>query len=298
MSAGPLVQETALDAFPLYARGKVRDTYDLGDLLLMVATDRISAFDVVLPTPIPRKGWVLTQMSLFWFKEMASLISHHLDPRDPEGLPEGLDPEAGAMLAGRTMRVRKAQRVDAECVVRGYLSGSGWNDYQQTGGVCGHHLPPGLRLGGRLPAPIFTPSTKALAGHDQNISRAALAEAVGAALAQRLEAVSLAIYERAAAHAERCGLILADTKMEFGFVAGELTLIDELLTPDSSRFWERAAHTPGMTPPSFDKQPVRDYLERLGWDKRPPAPYLPPEVVAGTEARYLEVFKRVTGRDI
>jgi phosphoribosylaminoimidazole-succinocarboxamide synthase len=298
MSAGPLVQETALDALPLYARGKVRDTYDLGDRLLMVATDRISAFDVVLPTPIPHKGWVLTQMSLFWFKEMASLIPHHLDPLDPEGLPAGLLPEARAMLAGRTMRVRKAQRVDVECVVRGYLSGSGWKDYQQSGAVCGHVLPPGLRLGERLPAPIFTPSTKALAGHDQNISRAELAEAVGAPLAQRLEAVSLAIYARAAAHAERCGLILADTKTEFGFVKGQLSLIDELLTPDSSRFWERAAHSPGTTPPSFDKQPVRDYLERLGWDKRPPAPHLPPEVVAGTEARYLEVFRRVTGRHV
>ncbi len=279
---------------PLFRRGKVRDTYDLGDALLMVASDRISAFDVVLPTPIPDKGWVLTQMSLFWFRLLAAVVPNHLDPADPEGLPLGLSPEERRALAGRSLLVRKAQRIDAECVVRGFLAGSGWKDYQRSGAICGHRLPAGLREADRLPEAIFTPTTKAETGHDESLTLSQLQDRVGSEMAQRLEAVSLSLYRQAAAHAERCDLLLADTKMEFGLIDGQLTLIDELLTPDSSRFWDTASYAPGSSPPSYDKQFVRDYLQVQGWDKRPPAPVLPPEVVRGTQARYREAMVRIT----
>ncbi len=287
--------DLAVNSLPLFARGKVRDTYDLGDALLMVATDRVSAFDVVLPTPIPQKGWVLTQMSLYWFRRMGHVVPNHLDPQDPERLPGGLHPEERRLLQGRTLRVRKARRIDVECVVRGYLAGAGWKDYQRTGAVCGQRLPPGLREADPLPGPIFTPTTKATAGHDESLSPAAVRDLVGADLAGRLEAVSIAIYEEAAARLAPAGLILADTKLEFGLIDGTLTIIDELLTPDSSRFWDRATYASGASPPSFDKQFVRDYLERLGWDKRPPAPRLPEDVVQQTQQKYLEAYHRVTG---
>jgi phosphoribosylaminoimidazole-succinocarboxamide synthase len=278
---------------PLHSKGKVRDTYRLGEAeLLMVATDRISAFDVVLPTPIPAKGWVLTQLSLFWFEKTAHLVPNHLlhDQAIPPALL-AVEPD----LQSRSLRVRKAEPIQFECVVRGYLSGSGWKDYRKTGGIAGEPLPAGLSESARLPQPIFTPATKALTGHDENISRAQLARSLGAELATRLEELSLKVYRFAAAAALERGLILADTKMEFGVSDGRLILIDELMTPDSSRFWDAEAYRPGQPQPSFDKQYVRDYLETLGWDKRPPAPPIPQEVVGGTTARYLEAWARLAG---
>jgi phosphoribosylaminoimidazole-succinocarboxamide synthase len=282
---------TAL-GLPLHARGKVRDTYDLGGgELLMVATDRISAFDVVLPTPIPDKGRVLTQLSAFWFGRTGGIVRNHLAPTP--AIPAELR-TAQPDLLDRAMRVVRADPIPFECVVRGYLSGSGWKEYRQTGGIAGEKLPAGLRESDRLPEPIFTPATKAATGHDENISRRALSDRVGSALASRLETLSLALYREAAAHAERRGLILADTKLEFGWYGGELLLIDELFTPDSSRYWELERYRPGGAQPSYDKQFVRDYLETLGWDKRPPGPALPDEVVEGTRARYLRALERLT----
>ncbi|HEY8678801.1 MAG TPA: phosphoribosylaminoimidazolesuccinocarboxamide synthase [Candidatus Dormibacteraeota bacterium] len=278
---------------PLHSRGKVRDTYRLGDGdLLMVATDRISAFDVVLPTPIPEKGRVLNQLSLFWFAQTASLIKNHVAPT--QSLPPELSRQPDLME--RSMRVLRAEPIMFECVVRGYLSGSGWKDYQQTGGIAGERLPSGLKESDRLPSPIFTPATKALSGHDENISRAELANRAGRDLAQRLEEASLSLYVFAARTALEKGLILADTKMEFGLLDGQVILIDELLTPDSSRFWELESYRPGGPQPSFDKQYVRDYLETLGWKKQPPGPALPDTVVRGTSERYLEALARLTGR--
>lgn len=277
-------------------RGKVRDVFDLGEWLLIVATDRISAFDLVLSPPIPDKGRILTQLSTFWFRRTEPIVPNHLISAElKEILPRlhqtrRLDPKR---YDGRVAFVKKAQRVDAECVVRGYLAGSGWKEYQKTGAVCGHKLPKGLRQAERLPEPIFTPSTKADTGHDENISRETLADEVGEDLAKNLEDLSLRLYTAAAEHAEKAGLILADTKFEFGFIDGRLSLIDEALTPDSSRFWDAKAYRPGSSPESFDKQFVRDYLERIGWDKQPPAPTLPPEVVDGTAARYREAFERL-----
>jgi len=290
--AAVATMETSL-ALPLHARGKVRDTYDLGGgELLMIATDRISAFDVVLPTPIPDKGRVLTQLSAFWFGRTGSIVRNHLAPSPviPAALRAG-QPD----LLDRAMRVVRADPIPIECVVRGYLSGSGWKDYRQTGGIAGEKLPAGLRESDRLPEPIFTPATKAMTGHDENISRRALSDRVGSALASRLERLSLSLYREAAAHAESRGLILADTKLEFGWYGGELLLIDELFTPDSSRYWELEPYRPGGAQPSYDKQFVRDYLETLGWDKRPPGPALPDEVVEGTRARYLRALERLTG---
>jgi phosphoribosylaminoimidazole-succinocarboxamide synthase len=276
---------------PLHSRGKVRDTYRLGDReLLMVSTDRLSAFDVVLPTPIPDKGRVLNQLSLAWFHETRDLVRNHLSS-DQSIATELLD--AMPDLDQRSMRVVMAQPVMFECVVRGYLSGSGWKDYQRTGAIAGESLPAGLRDGDRLPEPIFTPATKALTGHDENISRAELANRAGRELAQTLERLSLSLYRFAAERALERGLILADTKFEFGLLEGEVLLIDEVLTPDSSRFWDLEQYKPGGPQPSFDKQYVRDYLERLGWNKQPPAPPLPVEVVAGTSARYLEALRRL-----
>jgi phosphoribosylaminoimidazole-succinocarboxamide synthase len=276
---------------PLHSRGKVRDTYRLSDReLLMVSTDRLSAFDVVLPTPIPEKGRVLNQLSLAWFHETGELVKNHL-AKDQSIAPELID--ALPDLEQRSMRVVTAQPVMFECVVRGYLSGSGWKDYQKTGSIAGEPLPAGLRDSDRLPEPIFTPATKALTGHDENISRAELANRAGTELAQTLERLSLSLYRFGAERALERGLILADTKFEFGLLDGEVILIDEVLTPDSSRFWDLEQYQPGGSQPSFDKQYVRDYLEQIGWNKQPPAPALPDEVVAGTSARYLEALRRL-----
>ena len=284
------IMTTALP-LPPHSRGKVRDTYRLSDReLLMVSTDRLSAFDVVLPTPIPEKGRVLNQLSLAWFHQTGDLVRNHLSA------DQSLAPElrsAMSDLEQRSMRVVMAQPVMFECVVRGYLSGSGWKDYQKTGSIAGEPLPPGLRDSDRLPEPIFTPATKALTGHDENISRADLASRAGSELAQTLERLSLSLYRFGAERALECGLILADTKFEFGLLDGTVILIDEVLTPDSSRFWDLQQYQPGGSQPSFDKQYVRDYLEQIGWNKQPPAPALPDEVVAGTSARYLEALRRL-----
>ncbi|HEX5439337.1 MAG TPA: phosphoribosylaminoimidazolesuccinocarboxamide synthase, partial [Ktedonobacterales bacterium] len=281
---------------PLFGRGKVRDTYDLDDRLLMVASDRLSAFDAILPNGIPDKGRVLTLLSAFWFDRTREIIPNHLLSTAINDLPEALSasPELVEMLAGRFMLVRKAQRIDFECVVRGYLAGSGWADYQRTGAVCGVRLPPGLRQADELPEPIFTPATKAETGHDINISLEEMKNSVGEDLGQVISDVSIAIYREAAAYALDRGIIIADTKMEFGLLDGQLILIDELLTPDSSRFWAVGEYAPGGSPPSFDKQYVRDWLERSGWNKQPPAPALPDEVVAGTSSRYREAYQWLT----
>ena len=283
------IMTTALP-LPLHSRGKVRDTYRLNDgELLMVSSDRISAFDVVLPTPIPEKGRVLNQLSLSWFLETSGLVRNHL-AADQSMPSELLDVQPD--LDQRSMRVVMAEPVLFECVVRGYISGSGWKDYQRTGTIAGERLPAGLDESDRLPEPIFTPATKALTGHDENISRAELANRAGGELAQTLERLSLTLYRFGAERALERGVILADTKFEFGFHNSEVILIDEVMTPDSSRFWDLEQYRPGGPQPSFDKQYLRDYLEHLGWNKQPPAPPLPDEVVAGTSARYLEALHR------
>jgi phosphoribosylaminoimidazole-succinocarboxamide synthase len=279
----------------LHARGKVRDIYEAGDDLLMVASDRISAFDVVLPTPIPDKGRVLTGLSLFWFERSADIVRNHVLTADVDGFPaEFRDHSEG--LAGRAMLVRRARVVPIECVARGYLSGSGWKEYRDTGQVCGIELPPGLVESDGLSKPIFTPATKAAEGHDENITLERAAELVGEGLAQRLKELTLTLYEFAAALALERGIIVADTKFEFGFAGGELILVDEVLTPDSSRFWPADRHEPGGPQPSFDKQYVRDWLDASGWDHEPPAPQLPPEVVGQTAVRYREAYERITGQ--
>lgn len=290
-----VVWETHFTGVPLYFRGKVRDLYEVGDCLLIVATDRLSAFDVVLPTPIPDKGRVLTQLSLFWFEKLRDVLPNHVISSTE------FPPELAAHreeLAGRTILCRRTQPVPIECVVRGFLSGSGWRDYQATGKVCGIPLPAGLRESDRLPDPIFTPATKATTGHDENISFDQAAARVGGPLAEQLRAISLKLYRRAAAYAEPRGIILADTKFEFGLLDGELVWIDEALTPDSSRFWPAAGYQPGRAQPSFDKQYVRDYLERIGWSKQPPAPELPAEVVAATRSKYREAYRQLTGHEL
>ena len=293
--------ESDLRGLPLLSRGKVRDLYDGGDALLMIACDRLSAFDVVLPTPIPDKGRVLTQISLFWFDYLKNTVRNHLLSTRLEDYPAAVRGQA-EQLAGRSMLVRKLKMVPIECVVRGYLSGSGWKDYQRTGAVCGVKLPAGLRESGRLPEPIFTPATKAQTGHDENISVEQAGEIVGAAVAARLAELSLRIYRQAADYAESRGIILADTKFEFGFApgaeGGELILADEVLTPDSSRFWPRDRYQAGRAQDSYDKQYVRDYLERIHWNKQPPGPELPAEVVAGTTAKYREAYQALTGRPL
>ncbi len=286
--------ESDVKGLPLISRGKVRDIYAVGaEHLLIVATDRLSAFDVVLPTPIPGKGEVLTSLSNFWFARTRSVIANHL----AELALEDVLPEPGerARLAGRATVVRRLEPLPVEAIVRGYLVGSGWKDYQASGAVCGIALPAGLRQADKLPAPLFTPSTKATGGaHDENISFARMAELVGAEAAEQVRAASLAIYALARDTAETRGIIVADTKLEFGRdAAGALVLIDEVLTPDSSRFWPLDSYAPGASPPSFDKQFVRDYLETIGWDKRPPAPALPPDIVAKTAARYREAQRRL-----
>jgi phosphoribosylaminoimidazole-succinocarboxamide synthase len=285
---------TDLESLRLVHRGKVRETYEVDDRhLLLVATDRLSAFDVVFDQPIPDKGAVLTRLSAWWFGELAGLGRSHFVSAEVSDLPaEARSPE----MASRSMLVRRAERVDAECVVRGYLAGSGWAEYGRTGEVCGHPLPAGLREAERLPEPIFTPSTKAEVGHDENISRDQLAEMVGSDLARQLEERSIALYLEGARRAEAVGLILADTKFEFGWIDGELAVIDEVLTPDSSRFWDAAAYAPGSNPQSFDKQFVRDFVAATGWNKEPPAPTLPDDVIAGTRDRYVAAYERLTGR--
>lgn len=290
-----IVQETDLPGVELYARGKVRDVYDLGNNLLIVATDRVSAFDVVMPTPVPGRGVILTQMSLFWFKLMDDIVANHLVTAEVSQYPARLQDYAD-QLEGRSMIVRKADRVDIECVVRGYLAGSGWKDYQTTGAVCGHDLPAGLRESDRLPNTIFTPSTKAESGHDENVSREEAAKLVGEGIATDLERLSIALYERGRAYADGRGIIIADTKFEFGWIDNRLTLIDEALSPDSSRFWPKSEYEPGRSQDSFDKQFVRDYLDTLeDWDKTPPGPVLPPEIVEQTLAKYQEAHDRLVG---
>jgi phosphoribosylaminoimidazole-succinocarboxamide synthase len=273
----------------------VRDVYDLGDRLLLVATDRISAFDCVLSPGIPDKGKILTQLSNFWFRRFADFVPNHLIETDASLFPEPAAAHA-ALLSGRSVLAKKCAVVPFECVARGYLAGSGWKEYRESGAVCGIPLPKGLREADRLPEAIFTPATKAESGHDINVSFEAMASAAGAELATRLKSLTLELYSRAAAYAAGRGIVLADTKFEFGLdPSGAVVWIDEVLTPDSSRFWPADTWRPGGSPPSFDKQFVRDFLEKTGWNKTPPAPVLPPDVVAGTRARYAEAYERVTG---
>jgi len=292
----PLLETSFVDV-QLLARGKVRDIYDLGDQLLIVATDRISAFDVVMPNGIPDKGRVLTQMSLFWFDLTSDILDNHLISADPSQYPEVLAPYSDA-LAGRSMLVRRAEVMPVECVVRGYLAGSGWREYREKGTVCGIELPGGLRESDKLPEPIFTPATKAESGHDENISPSHAAGIVGEETYREVERLSLAVYTKAADYARERGLIIADTKFEFGRARDKLILVDEVLTPDSSRFWPLAEYEPGRPQKSFDKQPVRDYLDSLDWDKTPPAPALPPEVVESTTQRYRDALRLLTGRNL
>ena len=286
--------DTVFPDLILVRQGKVRDIYDLGDALLMVATDRISAFDVVIPSPIPGKGRILTQMSRFWFEMMEGLIPNHFITADVKRFPEACHPYID-IIKDRSMLVRKAEPLSAECIVRGYLSGSGWKSYLESGRICGMRLTEGLQESDRLPEPLFTPSTKAdIGAHDENISFEQIEDMLGKDLAARLRDVSMAIYERAVEFAESRGIIIADTKFEFGLIDGELALIDEILTPDSSRFWPKDTYRPGGPQKSFDKQYVRDYLLSLGWNQRPPAPELPPEVVENTRKKYEEALRRLT----
>jgi phosphoribosylaminoimidazole-succinocarboxamide synthase len=289
--------QVELAGVPKLKSGKVREVFDLGDALLFVATDRISAFDCVMPNGIPRKGEVLTQISHFWFDRMASVVPNHrlAGPGDP--LPSRLGPDA-ARLSRRSMLVKKAQPLAIECVVRGYLAGSGWNEYRKTGTVCGVRLPSGLQESSELPEPIFTPATKAETGHDENISFERAESIVGASVAAQVRDLSLKIYSTARAYARERGILIADTKFEFGLFEGGLLLIDEVLTPDSSRFWPADQYAAGRSQASFDKQFVRDYLLTLDWDKTPPAPALPPEIVARTQAKYFEAYERLTGKSL
>ena len=282
----------------LFHRGKVRDTYDLGDRLLMVATDRISAFDVVLPNGIPDKGRVLTQLSAFWFDLTSDVVPSHflrlIDGTEVEGVPFAIPPE----LIGRSMLIRKAKRLDVECVARGYLAGSGWVEYQDSGKVCGIPLPSGLRESDELPEPIFTPATKAESGHDINISFEEVVDLIGERAASVIRARTLAVYGFARDYARKRGIIIADTKLEFGWVDDELIVIDEILTPDASRFWPADSYQPGQAQPSFDKQYVRDWLISIGWNREPPPPVLPDDVVEGTADKYRESFRRLTGQEL
>jgi len=290
--------ETELGDLPRVRRGKVRDVYAAGEALILVATDRISAFDYVLGSGIPDKGRVLTQLSAFWFARTGHIVPNHLITTRVAEYPEAARPFA-SQLDGRSMLCRRTTPLPVECVARGYLSGSGWKDYRATGELCGIPLPKGLRESDRLPEPIFTPATKAESGHDENISEAEAAAVVGAELLARLKALTLALYAHGVAHAESKGIILADTKFEFGLTdAGELILIDEVMTPDSSRYWPQDQYAPGGPQPSFDKQYVRDYLESIRWNKQPPVPSLPDDVVQNTRAKYLDAFRRLTGREL
>jgi phosphoribosylaminoimidazole-succinocarboxamide synthase len=290
--------QTDLSGLPLLARGKVRDLYAVGEALLLIATDRISAFDHVLATGIPGKGKILTQLSLFWFHLLRDVVPNHLITTNVSEYPAALRPYS-KQLDGRSMLVKRAQMFPVECVVRGYLSGSGWKDYQATGAVCGISLPPGLRESDKLPEPVFTPASKSLGGeHDENISFDDMTTRVGAAAATKLKELSLAIYNRAATYAAERGVILADTKFEFGVTPDGIILADEVLTPDSSRYWPSDQYRPGGPQPSFDKQFVRDYLEQIGWNKQAPAPALPDEVVAKTQRKYLDAYRLLTSREL
>jgi phosphoribosylaminoimidazole-succinocarboxamide synthase len=300
-TTAPLL-DTSLNGLTLHRRGKVRDVYELGDQLLIVTTDRISAFDYVLGSGIPDKGKVLTQLSGFWFEKMGDLVPHHLVSMDPAEFPAPARAHAD-ILRGRTMLVRRTDPVPIECVARGYLSGSGWKEYQKTGSVCGVRLPAGLRESDRLPEPIFTPATKAESGHDENVSEEEAGRIVGGELVARLKELTLEIYRRGAAHALTKGIIVADTKFEFGLIGDrnpdrDLVLIDEVLTPDSSRFWPQSKYEPGRGQPSFDKQYVRDYLEEIRWNKQPPVPSLPDDVVRRTREKYVEAFNLISGREL
>jgi phosphoribosylaminoimidazole-succinocarboxamide synthase len=290
--------ETALSEANLFHRGKVRDTYDLGERLLMVATDRISAFDVVLPNGIPDKGRILTQLSAFWFERTGGIVPNHfirlIDSTEAEDVPFAIPAE----LVGRSMLIRKAKRLDVECVARGYLAGSGWVEYQETGKVCGIPLPGGLRESDELPEPIFTPATKAQSGHDINISFEEVVDLVGERAASAVRARTLAVYGSARDYARQRGIIIADTKLEWGWLDDELIVIDELLTPDASRFWPADGYQPGGPQPSFDKQFVRDWLIAIGWNREPPPPVLPDDVVEGTADKYREAFRRLTGQKL
>ncbi len=297
-----LLLKTELPGVEPFARGKVRDLYALGDRLLIVATDRISAFDVVLPSGIPDKGRVLTQLSVFWFEFLRDLVPTHFLTATVDEFPQAARRHR-AQLEGRAMLVRRAQVVPIECVVRGYLAGSGWKEYRQTGRICGVRLPAGLRESEQLPEPIFTPATKATSGHDQNISFDQMAQQVGGELAEELRSLALGIFRKAAAYARSRGLLLADTKFEFGHEVGSegsqrLLLVDEVLTPDSSRFWAADGYQPGRPQPPFDKQLVRDYLEKSGWNKQPPAPSLPSDIIEATRERYREAYRRLTAREL
>jgi phosphoribosylaminoimidazole-succinocarboxamide synthase len=301
LSTAPLL-ETSLDGLTLQRRGKVRDVYEVDGDLLIVATDRISAFDYVLGSGIPEKGKVLTQLSGFWFERMGDLVPHHLITMQVDEFPAAVRAHA-SIVQGRSMLVRQTRPVPVECVARGYLSGSGWKEYQQSGSVCGVALPSGLRESDRLPEPIFTPATKAESGHDINISEEEAGRLVGRELIARLKALTLEIYRRGAVHAESKGIIVADTKFEFGLVGNgdpgsEVVLIDEVLTPDSSRFWPREQYEPGHGQPSFDKQYVRDYLEEIRWNKQPPVPSLPDDVVRRTREKYVDAYRQLTGREL
>src|SRR5918999_3626961 len=292
--AQPVVTETRLEGLELLNRGKVRDLYAVGEDLLIVTTDRISAFDHILPTPIPGKGAVLTAMSAFWFDFLAGIVPHHLITTDVEAMGPLVVPHRD-LLRGRTMLVRRARRIDAECVVRGYITGSGWADYRRTGAICGFAIRPGMAEAEAFDEPLFTPATKAETGHDENIDFATLAGLVGRDVADQVRDLSIAIYRGGGDHARGGGIILADTKFEFGFIDGRIALIDEVLTPDSSRFWDVETWAVGTSPPSFDKQIVRDHLIGSGWDREPPVPELPGWVVERTAERYREALERLTG---
>jgi len=289
--------KTDLTGVKLHGRGKVRDIYDFGEHFLIVATDRLSAFDVVLPTPIPNKGKVLTQMSAFWFDRFKDVVPNHVVATDVGDYPKSLYPFRD-QLAGRSMLVKKAKVFPVECVARGFLTGSGLKDYIKTGSVCGISLPPGLRDSNRLPEPIFTPATKAETGHDENISEEQAAKIIGPDTARQLKELTLTLYGRGVEYALTRGIIVCDTKFEFGLIDGKITIVDEMLTPDSSRFWPADQYSSGKPQPSFDKQFVRDYLEKIGWNKQPPAPELPDDIVMATSAKYVEALRLLTGRDL
>lgn len=292
------VYETNLEGLKLLGRGKVRDIYDLGDTLLIVATDRISAFDVVMPDPIPDKGKILTALSIFWLNFLKDICKNHLVSANVDDFPSECHPYR-KILEGRSMLVRKAKVFPVECIVRGYLVGSGWKDYQKTGKVCGIDLPPGLKQAQKLPEPIFTPSTKAEIGqHDENISLNQMESIVGSETTVKLKELSLALYTKASRYAEEKGIILADTKFEFGLIDGEIALVDEVLTPDSSRFWPKDRYEVGKNPESFDKQYLRDFLVETGWKTDAPPPHLPPDVISNTRLRYMEALKRLTGKTL
>jgi phosphoribosylaminoimidazole-succinocarboxamide synthase len=298
MTTQQVVTRTEFPAFPALRRGKVRDIYSLdGRRLLIVTTDRLSAFDVVLPNGIPQKGKVLTQLSRFWFERLEPLVENHLITTEVEALPDPLN-QYHEVLSQRSMVVWRTEVIPIECVVRGYLAGSGWKEYRHTGAVCGISLPHGLAESARLSEPIFTPATKADEGHDINISEAEMADRIGSSLTKKLKELSLTIYRQAAEYAFERGIIICDTKFEFGLLDGRLVWIDEALTPDSSRFWAIEEYVPGGSPPSFDKQYVRDYLESIGWDKNPPAPHLPSDVVQETSKKYLMAYRLLTGKGL